>query len=264
MSEAILLERADGVAVITLNRPDKLNALAGTMRDDLLEAVKTVGADAKSRVLVITGAGRGFCAGGDMAFMADLKGRNAPFDEIGRLMDSGRAVIEAIRELDRPVIAAVNGPAAGAGLNLALACDLRIAHEKASFGATFVKIGLHPDWGGSWLLPRIVGASRALKMIWTGEVITAQEAHRIGLCDEVHAADAFAGRVKDLAARLAQAPPVAVAAAKKTVYAAATADLNQAFQMEMFAQRACWDSADSAEGITAFLEKRPARFSGKG
>ncbi len=264
MSDSILLDRTDGVATVTLNRPDKLNALAGTMRDDLLAAVKTVAADASSRVLVITGAGRGFCAGGDIAVMAEMKKANAPFDGIGRLMESGRAVVEALRDLDRPVIAAVNGPAAGAGLNLALACDLRIASEAASFGATFVKIGLHPDWGGSWLLPRLVGTSQALKMIWTGRTVPASEALRIGLCDEVHPPETFLDAVRELAAGLAKAPPAAVAAAKKTVHAAGGADLNQLFQMEMFAQRACWDSPDSAEGINAFLEKRPARFTGKG
>lgn len=262
MSSPILLDIRDQVATITLNRPEKMNALAGTMRGDLLQAIESVAADLEVRVLVITGAGKAFCAGGDIDYMAELKRQDAPFQKIGALMDCGRRVVTALQNLGRPVIAAVNGPAAGAGLNLALACDLRIASDAASFGATFSRIGLHPDWGGTWFLPRLVGPSRALKMIWTGEIVGAAEAHRIGLVDEVVPAAELGAAVAALAGRLAQAPPVAVEYAKRAIAMSDRAGLLEMIGFEMEAQEACWESRDSAEGINAFIEKRTPRFGG--
>jgi enoyl-CoA hydratase/carnithine racemase len=152
---------ADGpVTTITLNRPEKLNAFSGRMREDLLAALREAAATAECRAVVITGAGRGFCAGGDVDAMAVMQ-RKGSIEGFRRLLDAGAAIVTQIAAMAKPVIAAVNGVAAGAGCNLALACDYRIAAEGAKFGETFVRIGLHPDWGGTWLLPRLVGRSRA-------------------------------------------------------------------------------------------------------
>src|ERR1051325_3771856 len=159
---------ADGITTITLNRPDKLNAFAGTMREDLLAALR--GAD--GRVVVITGAGRAFCAGGDVENMARLQ-KAGDVAAFRKLLDAGREVVVQIAEMPQPVIASVNGVAAGAGCNLALACDYRIASNEAKLGETFVRIGIHPDWGGTWTLPRLIGTSRALEMMLTGRMVDA-------------------------------------------------------------------------------------------
>jgi 2-(1,2-epoxy-1,2-dihydrophenyl)acetyl-CoA isomerase len=264
MSDLIRLEHSAGVATITLNRPDRLNAFAGTMREELLGAVESVSADLRTRVLVITGAGRAFCAGGDLEFMAELKARNAPFREMAHNMDLGRRIVTALRALERPVIAAVNGVATGAGLSLALACDLRIASEAASFGATFSRVGLHPDWGGSYFLPRLVGTSRALRMAWTGEMVSAAEGLAIGLVDQVTPADDHMTTVTELAGRLADAPPVSIEWIKRVIYQSEHSDLSTTIGLEMEAQEECWESRDSAEGILAFREKRRPRFTEPG
>jgi enoyl-CoA hydratase/carnithine racemase len=262
-SGAIRIDRDDGVATITLDRPDKMNALAGTMREDLLNAVESIAADLRTRVVILTGRGRAFCAGGDIEIMAGLKEQSASFRAMAQNMELGRRIVTALRSLERPVIAAVNGAATGAGLSLCLACDLRIASEAASFGATFSRIGLHPDWGGTYYLPRLVGIPAALRLIWTGEVISAAEAHRIGLVDQVLPADDHWKSVMELARNLAQAPPVSVEWAKRVVYQSHQADLNTIFSMEMEAQEACWESPDSAEGIKAFQERRRPQFTGR-
>src|SRR5687768_16443041 len=165
----------NAIATITLNRPEKLNALAGSMREDLLAALQTVVADQRCRVVVITGAGRAFCAGGDVEFMSGLQ-RDRDTKSFQKLLDAGRDVILQIVEMPLPVIASVNGVAAGAGCNLALACDYRVASEDAKLGQTFIRIGLHPDWGGTWLLPRLVGHSRAFELMASGRMASAGEA----------------------------------------------------------------------------------------
>ena len=260
MEPLVLKERDGVVAVITLNRPEKLNAFAGDMRQQLLAAVESVAADLTVRVLVITGAGRGFCAGGDVEYMAELKRQGAGFEEVHKLMDVGRRVVTALWNFERPVLAAVNGPATGAGLNLALACDLRIASEAATFGATFSRIGLSADWGGTYFLPRLIGASGALRMLWTGEVIKADEALRLGLVDQVVPANDHRATVMELAQKLAAAPAVSVEMAKRAICRCCNSNLLEMLQFEMEAQQACWESADSAEGIAAFVEKRKALF----
>src|SRR5438552_43895 len=171
---------ASAITTITLNRPEKLNAFAGTMREELLEALRA----ADGRVVVITGAGRAFCAGGDVELMAGLQ-REKNVAAFRKLLDAGGDVVMQIAAMPQPVIAAINGIAAGAGCNLALACDYRIASDQAKLGETFVRIGLHPDWGGTWLLPRLVGRSRAFELLASGRMIDAQEALAIGMVDRV-------------------------------------------------------------------------------
>ena len=180
MDELIKVAEANGIVTITLHRPDRLNAFVGHMRRDLAEALEEAGSDPHVRVVVITGAGRAFCAGGDVHFMAELVRRNDA-EEFARLLGAARRVILAIRRMTKPVIASINGAAAGAGFNLALACDLRIASSTATFSQSFVKLGFHPDWGGTYFLPRMITSNLACELFFLGDTITAQDAFRLGL-----------------------------------------------------------------------------------
>jgi 2-(1,2-epoxy-1,2-dihydrophenyl)acetyl-CoA isomerase len=260
MGQLVLLAESGGVATLVLNRPEKLNAFGDDMREQLVEALDAAAAHGGIGALVITGAGRAFSAGGDVHHMAALKERNAPFDQMRPLLEAGRAAIERLVALPFPTLAAVNGPAAGAGLNLALACDLRIASDQASFGETFARIGLHPDWGGTYFLPRLVGLARALELCWTGEVIDAAEALRIGLVNRVVPHADLVPAAMALAARLAAAPRASVRLAKESLGAAFQRTLAQCLDAETEAQAACWASADVAEGLQAFAAKRTPAF----
>ncbi len=260
MSELVLTAVHDGIATLTLNNPAKLNAFAGTMREESSAALDCVAADPRVRVLVITGAGRAFCAGGDVKHMVDLKHRDAGFEEMLPLLDAGRAVIERIDAMPFPTLAAVHGPAAGAGMNLALACDLRIASDQASFGETFARIGLHLDWGGSYFLSRLVGHAKALELCWLAEVIDAETALTLGLVNRVVPHERFTAEVAAFAQRLAAAPETSVRLLKRTLRAAGHRTLTECIEAEIDAQEQCWNSSDAAEGLSAFVEKRPAAF----
>ena len=257
----ILLAVEQGVATITLNRPDKLNAFAGDMRERMVAALDAVAADRSVRVLVITGAGKGFCSGGDVQHMVGLKARGEGFEALAPLLEAGRAIVSRLAAFEIPVIAAVNGVAAGAGCNLALACDVRLASSEARFGETFVKIGLHPDWGGSYHLPRLAGTAAALDLCWTGDLIGAEDALRLGLVQRVYPAAEFERQWRGYAEKLAASPATSVRAAKRTLLAARERALSQCLDAESAAQAACWASADSTEGLQAFVEKRAAKFS---
>jgi 2-(1,2-epoxy-1,2-dihydrophenyl)acetyl-CoA isomerase len=259
MNDPILLAEDAGIATIVLNRPDKLNAFADDMRERLTDALDRVAAGS-ARVLVITGAGRAFCAGGDVRHMANLRTRESGAADLGRLLDLGAGVIRRIDRLAIPTIAAVNGVAAGAGMNLALACDLRIASDQASFAESFVRIGLQPDWGGSWFLPRRVGIARALELCWLGDPVDAAEALRIGLVERVVPGDQLMDEVRTLARRLASAPVVSVRAIKRSLTASRHRSLDESLAGEAEAQMRCWESPDVAEGLAAFVEKRTASF----
>ena len=259
---SVLLELNAGVATITLNRPEKLNAFAGDMRECLLTALERVSADRSIRVAVLTGAGKGFCSGGDVQHMVQLKEQAAGFESLAPMLDAGRAIVTRLAALEIPVIAAVNGVAAGAGCNLALACDVRLASSEARFGETFVKIGLHPDWGGSYHLTRLVGPAVALDLCWTGDLIGADEALRLGLVQRVFAAGEFETQWRAYASRLAAAPAASVRGVKRKLRAAGERTLAQCLDAESAAQAACWAGSDSAEGLAAFAQKRVARFGG--
>jgi enoyl-CoA hydratase/carnithine racemase len=261
MYEHIQVAEADGIATITLNRPDKLNAFIGHMRRDLAEALEHAGSDRGTRVVIITGAGRAFCAGGDIAFMAELMQRRDA-EEFSRILGAGRRVILAIREMTKPVIAAINGPASGAGCNLALACDLRIAANTATFSQSFAKVGLHPDWGGTYFLPRLVTPNKACEMFFLGESIDANEAARLGIVNQIVAPEELESTTMQLAQRLRAAPPIALAAAKHAVYMSQAAELDEMLRYETEAQLRCFDSDDGHEGVHAFLEKREPKFTG--
>jgi 2-(1,2-epoxy-1,2-dihydrophenyl)acetyl-CoA isomerase len=249
-----------GVATVTLNRPEKLNAFTGTMREDLLSALCQCESDGAVRVVVITGAGRAFCSGGDVEFMSGLQ-KNGDVASFRKLLDAGRDVIVQIASMSKPVIASINGVAAGAGCNLALACDYRIASDTAKLSESFVKIGLHPDWGGTWLLPRLVGRSRAAEILMTGRMVEAAEAVAIGMIDRI--ASDLPAETKALAASIAAAPPIAIAGIKRALNAAERNDLESQIDLESEHQLRCFHSADAAEGMAAFFEKRTALFSGQ-
>jgi 2-(1,2-epoxy-1,2-dihydrophenyl)acetyl-CoA isomerase len=260
MSDQVLLAEADGVATLVLNRPESLNAFANEMREQFTAAVEAVAARPGVRALVITGAGRAFCAGGDVGFMVRLKQQGASFEGLAPLVSGGGRAVARLAALPFPTIASVNGPAAGGGCNLALACDLRIASERASFGESFVRIGLHADWGGTYFLPRLVGTTKALELCWLGDMIDAAEALRIGLVNRVVPHERLAEETKALAARLAAAPQVSIRTAKRMLLASAHRTLEECLAAEDEAQAACWASEDSAEGVRAFAEKRPPAF----
>lgn len=262
MSDTIRLSIEDGVAWITLNRPDRLNAFAGRMRDDLHDAIDRAATSPEVRVIVITGAGRGFCTGADVEVMSDLlsRGDDATFEG---LVEAGMRVVRRLARVEQPVIAAVNGPAAGAGASLALACDFRIASERATIGFTFNRIGLHPDWGATHSLPRLVGPGRAAELVMTGRMVDAREAERIGLFQQVFADDWFLDEVRKLAKELAAKPPLALKLAKRTLAASPTSDLDAMLTAEREQQMRCFRSADAREGITAFNEKRKPVFRGE-
>jgi enoyl-CoA hydratase/carnithine racemase len=262
MYEHIDVTEDSGIATITLNRPEKLNALIGHMRRDLAEALEEVGSDRTIRVVVVTGAGRAFCAGGDVAFMADLIERQDA-EEFSRLLGAARRVVMGIRQMNKPVIGAINGLASGAGCNLALTCDLRIVSTEATFSQSFVKLGLHPDWGGTYFLPHLVTPNRACEMFFLGEAMDAQEALRLGIVNRVVAPEDLGSAVRELAERLRDAPSISIAAAKQAVYMSQSAELEEMLRFETEAQLRCFESEDGREGIRAFLEKRPPRFSGQ-
>ena len=257
--EHILTEVADSVGTVTLNRPDRLNAFAGTMRDEVSEAVEMMDRDDAVRVIVITGAGRAFCAGADVVYMAELAERE-DVDALAALVEAGRRVVTAIRESTKPVVGSINGVAAGGGANLALACDVRIASENARLAQSFNKIGLHPDWGATYFLPRLVGPAKALELFWTADVIDAQECLRLGLFNRVVPHAVLAQATGDFARMLAAKPAEPIARAKRAVYASLDRSLSEMLDYELEAQLACFRTADAREGIRAFVEKRTPTF----
>ncbi len=257
--EHILLSSAEGIGTLTLNRPDKLNAFAGMMRQELGDALAELEKDPKVRVVVITGAGRGFCAGADVGYMAKLVEERDAI-AMAALVEAGRRVVTTIRESAKPVIASVNGVAAGGGANLALACDLRIASDRARLGQTFNRIGLHPDWGGSYFLPRLVGPAKALELFWTAEILDADECLRLGLFNRVVSHERLEEETFQFARMLAAKPALALALAKRAVHRSLGRTLPEMLDYELEAQMRCFESGDAAEGIRAFVEKRTAVF----
>lgn len=255
----ILFEVADRVAVIRLNRPEVMNAFGGTMREDLLAALECAERDDQIGCAIITGVGDAFCAGGDIANMAELQANNDT-DTINHRMLLAARIVTLIREMRKPVIAAINGAAAGAGINLALACDIRYASARAKFAESFVKIGLVPDWGGHYLLTRLVGTGRAIELIMSGDRIDAEEAFRLGIVNRIYPHESLFDAVLKRAQLLAAGPAIALAAIKRGVYLGATGTLAETLEYEMTAQRTAFLSDDAREGMCAFIAKRAPRF----
>jgi 2-(1,2-epoxy-1,2-dihydrophenyl)acetyl-CoA isomerase len=258
MYENINVEFDAGVVTITLNRPEKLNALAGHMRRDLAEALEHASSDPEARAVVITGAGRAFCAGADVRYLSELMERGDA-EEFTRLLGAGRRVLTAMRQMLKPVVASVNGPAYGAGFNLVLASDIRIAAESATFSQSFVKVGLHPDWGGSYFLPRAVPSNIACEMFFLGDAVDARRAAQLGLVNRVVADAELAAETRRLAERLRDAPHASIAAAKRAVYMSEHESLERMLQYETEAQLQCFQSREARERVRAFLERRSPR-----
>jgi 2-(1,2-epoxy-1,2-dihydrophenyl)acetyl-CoA isomerase len=247
------------VATIVLDRPDALNSLTVALKVELLAAVRAADSDRDIRALILTGAGRAFCAGQDLR--ERLEPGAAPLDV--ELRERYNPIVRALRGTRLPVVAAVNGVAAGAGASLAMACDIRIAAESASFVLAFDRVGLIPDSGATWLLPRLVGAGRATEIAMLGDPVDADTALRIGLVNRVVAADALMADAAAMAARLAAGAPQALALTKRTMEAAWDLDLGAALEAEATAQGGAGRTSDHAEGVAAFVEKRKPQFTGE-
>jgi 2-(1,2-epoxy-1,2-dihydrophenyl)acetyl-CoA isomerase len=213
--------------------------------------------------MIVTGAGKGFCSGGDVKAMSERKESGSGRPLLEKVAPGRDRTVQALRDAPKPVIAAVNGAAAGAGMNLALCCDLRLASTAAKFSQAFVRRGLHPDWGGTYFLPRVVGIAKACELIFTGEIIDAQEALRLGIVSAVHPPEELIPAALALARKIADGPPIAIRLAKRAIYHNLDSDLRQALEFETFAQNICFDTEDAAEGIRAFVEKRSPSFRGK-
>ena len=252
---AVAVSREGPIATITLNRPEAMNAFDASMAADAADAVSAAAGDASCRVIVLTGAGRGFCAGADLARLKDIvvaRDRNRARE----LVTGGARIVQAIVSAPKPVIAAVNGPAAGGGASLALACDVRIASADASIGVVFNRIGLHPDLGATFLLPLLAGFGRAMELVLSGDMIPAPEAHRIGVFNRVVAGDALLTETHAFARKLAAKAPQALARAKRSMHAAVRLSLDQLIAIELDEQLALFDMDETRDALLAFIEKR--------
>ena len=249
----------DGIATVTLNRPDVLNALSKDMRDGLGVAFESFQEDDSVRAVVVTEAGRAFCAGGDVKSFGQLDRK----DDRKLIFKMMRRALTAITGLEKPVIAMVNGPAAGAGCNIALSCDIIIASEKAMFSEAFVRVGLAPDWAGAYFLTRMVGVHLAKEMAFTGMRVNAQEAKEMGLINRVVPHDQLTDVTMALAEKLANSPTRAIGVAKKMIQKAWLMDMSALLEYESLVQPELTESYDHKEGVKAFLEKREPVFLGK-
>jgi 2-(1,2-epoxy-1,2-dihydrophenyl)acetyl-CoA isomerase len=260
--QTILFEESGGIARLTLNRPERLNSFNTVMHSEVQEALATLRQDGSARVLVLTGAGRGFCAGQDLGDRAVASGDAPP--DLGRSIESGyKPLILALQRLPLPVIAAVNGVAAGAGANIALACDLVIAARSANFIQAFSKIGLVPDSGGTWFLPRLVGHARAMGLALLGDKLPAEQAVQWGLIWRCVDDGQLTDEVDAIARHLAAAPTRGLARTKQAMLSSWGHTLEQQLDVERDYQQELGHSADYAEGVAAFMEKRAARFTGR-
>ncbi len=256
--ETLLVDTRDGVRVLTLNRPDMLNALDARAGEELLGALREAERSPEVRCLLLTGSGRAFCAG------ADLRNHTPGETSLGEILRTRyNRIILQMRTVEKPVIAAINGVAAGAGCNLALAADLRVASDRASFLQAFTRVGLIPDSGGTWFLPRLVGMGRALEMMLLAEPIDAATAERVGLVNKVVPHDDLMARAMEWAERLAKGPTRAYGLIKRGVDRNIAADLREALEYEALLQEIAGRTEDHREGVAAFLAKRPASYGGR-
>jgi len=258
----LILEKDGPVAVLTLNRPEKMNAISADMRVAIPQALQEIQEDDSVRALILTGAGRGFCSGADVAVQAARAAGQVTDTSRQTLLQLVGSFILAFEKVNKPVIAAVNGIAAGVGLTMTLTCDIRIASANARFSAIWVKRGLIADGGASLLLPLTVGMEKALELCFTGEVIDAPEAERIGLVSRVVPAEELMNRAKELARKIAANPPISVELAKRVMWEKVRNQLRETLIFESYAQGLCRTTQDQKEAVKAFMEKREPQFKG--
>jgi 2-(1,2-epoxy-1,2-dihydrophenyl)acetyl-CoA isomerase len=262
--ENLLLEIEDQVAVVTLNRPDKLNAINPELHEEMMRVCRQLREDDGVRVVIWTGAGRGFCSGVDLTTIRAPEDSRPRPERIDEYIWVGRQAIEIYRNLNKPTIAAVNGVAAGAGMSLALACDMRVGSESTRFKTVFIERSFSPDSGLSYFLPRIVGSSRAFDLVYTSRFVEADEAYRIGLLDRLVPAGSLLDEAKELARQIAFWPPVAMQMSKRVLQHGMESDLEEALRYEthgmVFARRAPHDVEEAA---ASFRERRPPEFTGE-
>lgn len=259
----LLFARENGVAIITLNRPERLNAVSMPMVDSLLRALAEVRADSNVRCLVVTGVGRGFCSGMDVGFQRERQSWS-PSERVRWLLNLRFFDVPVmLRQMDKPSIAAINGVCVGAGLGLALACDIKIAAGAAQMGSVFIRRAMVPDDGVTYFLPRIVGTSKACEIMFSGDMVEAEEAFRIGLVNKVVPPDKLMPTALEMAAKIAKGPPIAMALTKRAIYKGIESDLQSQIHYEMYAQNVCYQTEDLKEGTLAFQEKRQPLFKGQ-
>lgn len=257
----LIVDKRDGIATVTLNRPDKLNALNREMKGELPLLWDELQKDDDVRVTIITGAGRGFCSGADLT---DPRiGKHDDEQRWIRLMALGERETPPLRNLPKPTIAAVNGVVAGAGMSICLACDIRIASTKARFTVPFVKRGIVPDGGTTYLLPRAVGLARALELAYTGRMVEAEEAERIGLVNRVVEHDDLLKEARSFAETLLGMPPITLGLVKSAILRGSVNDLDSQLYFETYAQNICASTEDTREAMRAFIEKREPKFTGR-
>ena len=258
----LLVDKRDGYRVLTLNRPERLNALSGEMTSGLKEALERLATDRDCGVIVIAGAGRGWCAGGDVKTM-ESRGRDQTFEDRVEGLRRSHQLPLLIRTIPKVVIASINGPAAGAGFSLALACDLRIAGKSARFGTAFARIGYSGDYGGSWSLTRLVGTAKARELYFTADIIDAEQAGALGIVNRVVADDELQAEATALARRIADGPRIALGYMKRNLLAAETEPFQTVLELEAAHQARCAFTEDHKEAVAAFVEKRRPVFHGR-
>ncbi len=256
VEQHVMVHVHDGVGLIQLNRPEKMNAIGALTREQLGDAIKQVERDDAVRVVVLTGSGRAFCSGADVTEMVQDGGMRTPEDVGNVLRNEYMPMLTRLRTMPKPVIAAMNGPAVGIGASYALACDIRIATPEAYILEAFINIGLAPDGGVSWLLPRLVGTGVAYEMFFTGKPLSAADAHRLGVINRLVPADKLEAEVRELAALIASQPRQALAGAKRAVVHALESSYEEALEFESYLQEAQAASVEFSEGVNAFLAKR--------
>jgi 2-(1,2-epoxy-1,2-dihydrophenyl)acetyl-CoA isomerase len=262
MTDQLKFEIADRIATITLNRPDRMNAFTTEMLGAWADALIECQRNDDVHVVILTGAGKGFCSGGDIGNMGD-RGAQTPLSRKNELAKMIHRVPLAMADLDKPVIAALNGAAAGAGLDMALLCDLRYAAESARLGETYVRVGLVPGAGGTWTLPRRVGTAKALEMFWTGDLLDAREAERIGLVNKVLPDDELMPYVRSVAAKIAGGPQLSIRYMKRAVYQGQAIDFRTSLDLISSHYAVITSTDDHREAVKAFTEKRKPNFSGR-
>jgi 2-(1,2-epoxy-1,2-dihydrophenyl)acetyl-CoA isomerase len=252
----------NGLAIVTLNRPDRMNAINTELATALNEALTAISIDKHVHAVIITGAGKGFCAGGDLKEIWEGRQKNDK-ESLEPLLRAGMGIVLKIRTMRQPVIAAVNGAAAGAGMNIALAADIRYAADTASFGETFAKVGLFPDFGGTYFLPQLIGHAKAAELLYSGDMFDAKKALELGIVNRLVPADKLMDEAKAFAMSIVNGPRMASRALKQVLFGNERAALTKALEYEVEEQIRCFESEDCAEGLRAFFEKRKPNFQGK-